>query len=120
VSQLVLFSHDANATVEVGFDSEEKIKTVTFTPARDYQPEITDEEIKEAADLARKYFIRQGFKRIAGLQAYGILAYKPEGTGFFETRVIYVSFHKHDDAPPQLIAWVDLTNQQILQVREEL
>lgn len=120
VSQLVLFSHDAKATVEVGFDAEEEIQTVEFTPARDYQPEITDEEIKEAANLARAYFIRQGFKRIAGLRPYGILAYKPEGKGFFDTRVIYVSFHKHDDAPPQLMAWVDLTSQQILAVREEL
>lgn len=120
VSRLVYFSHEKNATVEVGFDADEKLETVTVTPAKDYQPEITDEEIKDAEKLARKYFIRHGFKRIAGLRAYGILAYKPEGTGFYDTRVIYVSFQKDDDAPPQLMAWVDLTNQQILEVREEL
>ncbi len=120
VSRLVYFSHEKNATVEVGFDADEKLETVTITPAKDYQPEITDEEIKDAEKLARKYFIRHGFKRITGLRAYGILAYKPEGTGFYDTRVIYVSFQKDDDAPPQLMAWVDLTNQQILEVREEL
>ena len=120
VSRLVLFSYEKNATVEVGFDAEEQIVTVSAIPANDYQPEITDEEVKEAEKLARKYFVSQGFKRVTALKAYGILAYKPEGKGFFDTRVIYVSFHKHDDAPPQLMAWVDLTNQRILEVREEL
>ncbi|MGC4098379.1 MAG: hypothetical protein QM706_14795 [Nitrospira sp.] len=98
----------------------ERMGTSKFTPASEYQPEVSDEEVAEAAQLARNYFVRQGFKRIAGLRAYGILAYKPDGNGFYDTRVIYVSFHKHDDAPPQLMAWVDLTNQRILQVREEL
>lgn len=120
VSRLIFFSHEKNATVEVGFDAEEKLETVTVTPAKDYQPEITDEEVKDAEKLARKYFIRQGFKRIAGLQAFGILAYQPEGMGFYDTRVIYVSFHKDNDSPPVLTAWVDLTNQRILEVREEL
>ena len=120
VSRLVYFSHEKNATVEVGFDAKENLETITEIPAKDYQPEITDEEIKDAAKLARKYFIRQGFKRIARLQAFGILAYKPEGTGFYDTRVIYISFHENNDSPPVLTAWVDLTNQRILEVREEL
>lgn len=120
VSRLVYFSHEKNKTVEVGFDVKENLATITEIPAKDYQPEITDEEIKDAAKLARKYFIRQGFKRIAQLKAFGILAYKPEGTGFYDTRVIYVSFHKDSDSPPVLTAWVDLTNETILEVREEL
>lgn len=119
VSRLISFSHDRNATVEVGFDAKENIEAVTFTPASEYQPEVTDEEIEEAKKLARNYFRSQG-KRIAGLRGYGILAYRPEGNGFYSDRVLYVSFHKDDDAPPQLMAWVDLTNQRILQVREEL
>ena len=118
--QLVLFSHERKATVEVGFDAEETIEAVTFIPANEYQPDLTDEEITDAAHLARTYFLRQGFHRVAGLRAYGILAYKPEGTGFYDTRVVYISFHPHDDAPPQLMAWVDLTTQRILQIREEL
>jgi len=120
VSRLVSFSHDKNATVEVGFDADERIVTVSTTPAKDYQPEITDEEVKEAEQLARTYFKKQKSKRLAGLQAFGILAYKPEGTGFYDTRVVYVSFHKDNDSPPELMAWVDLTNQRILHIREEL
>ena len=120
VSRLVSFSHEKNVTVEVGLDAEERIVSVSTTPAKDYQPEITDEEAKEAEQLARGYLKRLKSKRVAGLQAFSILAYKPEGTGFYDTRVIYVSFHKDNDSPPELMAWVDLTNQRILQVREEL
>jgi hypothetical protein len=118
-TQLVFFSREHNATVEVTFDKGEKVQAVNSIPAQEYQPEITDEETEEATALARSYFRSQGFARIAGLKAYGILAYKPQGVGFFDTRVIYVSFHKHDDALPELSAWVDLTNQLILQTRGE-
>jgi len=118
-SQLVFFSREDNATVEVEFDKDEEIKAVQSIPARDYQPEITNEEAEEAAALARTYFLNLGFAKVTGLKPYGILAYKPEGVGFFDTRVLYISFHQHDDAPPELAAWVDLTNQLILQAREE-
>lgn len=119
ISQLVFFSREHNATVEVKFDKDEKMQAVNSIPAQEYQPEITDEEIEEATALARSYFRSQGFARIAGLKAYGILAYKPQGVGFFDTRVLYVSFHKHDDALPELSAWVDLTNQLVLQTLGE-
>ena len=118
IRQLVLFSREHNATVEVEFDKDEKVQAVNSIPAQEYQPEITDEETQEATALARSYFRSQGF-RIDGLKAYGILAYKPQGVGFFDSRVLYVSFHKHDDAPPELSAWVDLTNQLILQTLGE-
>ena len=116
---LVFFSRDRNATVEFKFDKDEKIQAVKSIPAQEYQPEITDEEIEEATALARSYFLRPGFARIGGLKAYSILAYKPQGVGFFDARVLYISFHKHDDAPPELSAWVDLTNQRILQTLGE-
>ena len=118
VSQMVFFSRDKNATVEVQFDNDE-IQAVKSVPAWQYQPEITDEEIAEAAQLARTHFLNQGLAKIADLKAYGILAYKPKGGGFFETRVLYVSFHQNDDAPPEFAAWVDLTNQMILKERQE-
>lgn len=118
LSKMVFFSRDKNTTVEVDFDKKEEIQAVNSLPAHEYQPEITDEEVTEAAELARTYFLTQGVTKIAGLKAYGILAYKPEGIGFFDTRVLYISFHQHDDAPPELAAWVDLTNQLILQARE--
>lgn len=118
-SQMVFFSRDRNATVQVEFDQKEEVQAVNSFPSREYQPEITDEEIAEAVALAATHFLNQGLAQIAGLKGYGILAYRPEGTGFFDTRVLYVSFHKHDDAPPEFVAWVDLTNQRVLTGRKE-
>jgi hypothetical protein len=115
VRQLVFFSRERNATVEVNFDKDEELQTTHSIPAWEYQPEITDEEAEEAAALARTYFLSQGFVKIADLKAFAILAYKPKGVGFFDTRVLYVSFHKQADAIPELTAWVDLSNQLVFQ-----
>ena len=112
------FSRDKNATVEALFDGA-NITSVKSTPANEYQPEITDEEILEATELARQHFLRLGLTRVQDLKGYGILAYRPEGKGFYNGRVIYVSFHADADAPPELMAWVDLTSQTILKYREE-
>jgi hypothetical protein len=117
-SRFTYFSRDKNATAEVLFDGA-NIKSVKSIPAREYQPEITDEEISEATELARKYFSSLGIERVRDLKGYGILAYRPEGKGFYDGRVIYVSFHANDDAPPEFMAWVDLTSQTILNSREE-
>lgn len=118
VNQLVFFSQDKNTTVEVEFVNG-NIRSVNSIPARIYQPEITDEEATQAQELARNYFLNQGNSKVADLKAYSILAYKPQGAGFYDSRVIYVSFHDNDDSPPEFVAWVDLTHQRILNAREE-
>jgi len=117
-SRFTYFSYDTNATVEVLFDGA-SVRSVNTIAASEYQPEITDEEIAEATALARTYFLSLGRTRVQELQGYGILAYRPQGKGFYESRVIYVSFHATDDAPPEFVAWVDLTNRTIVNSREE-
>jgi hypothetical protein len=117
-TMLVYFSRDNNATVEVTLNDSE-VASVRSISAIEYQPEITDEETTEAIDLARSHFQRQGVARVTTLKGYGILAYRPEGAGFYDKRVIYVSFHLHDDAPPEFVAWVNLSDQTIIQSRED-
>lgn len=117
-STLVFFSHDKNTTVEVEF-ANDKFRSVKSTPAAKYQPEITDAEAELAQQMARNYFIKKGNTNINNLNAYSILAYKPEGAGFYDARVIYVTFHDNDDSPPELMAWVDLTHQRVIKAREE-
>jgi hypothetical protein len=114
----VYFSRDNNATVEVSHDGNQ-IVNVKSTPAGDYQPEITEEEISEAIQLAKAHFANKGYPQAAALKGYGILAYPPEGRVFYPTRVIYISLHTSLDAPPSFMAWVDLTNASILKSREE-
>jgi hypothetical protein len=117
-SRFTYFSYDTNATVEVLFDGT-SVRSVNTRAASEYQPEITDEEIAAATELARTHFLSLGRTRVQELKGYGILAYRPEGKGFYESRVIYISFHANDDAPPEFVAWVDLTNQTIVKAREE-
>ncbi|MGH8543443.1 MAG: hypothetical protein ACREX3_07410 [Gammaproteobacteria bacterium] len=116
--RLEYFNRDKNATIEVTLDGD-KVRRLKIIPANEYQPEITDEEATEAITLARDYLANRGFLRVLGLKGFGILAYKPQGKGFYDGRVIYVSFHEHDDAPPEFAAWVDLTKQKILKTRRE-
>ncbi|MBK7234869.1 MAG: hypothetical protein IPI02_04255 [Sterolibacteriaceae bacterium] len=121
-SRFTYFSRSNNATVEVRFDGA-RVSSLKSIPASEYQPEITDEEIAEATALARNHFLGLGQTRIDAripvLKGYGILAYRREGKGFYDGRVIYVSFHADDDAPPEFMAWVDLTKQTVMKTREE-
>lgn len=117
-SRLVYFSHSRNATVEVTLDGQ-RVQSVRSIPAGEYQPEISDAETAEAAGLARSWFLARGQARVRDLQAFGILAYQPTGAGFYATRVVYVSFHQDSDAPPEYVAWVDLTRQKVLRGRQE-
>ena len=117
-SLLVYFSHSKNSTVEVTVDGQ-RVRSVKTIPAAEYQPEITDAEISEAEGIARAHFTALGQDRVAQLQAFGILAYQPTGKGFYATRVLYISFHRDGDAPPEYVAWVDLSQQRVLRARQE-
>jgi len=117
-SRLVYFSYSKNSTVEVTVDGQQ-VRSVKTIPAAEYQPEITDAEIAEAEGIARAYFAALGQDRVAQLQAFGILAYQPTGKGFYATRVLYISFHRDSDAPPEYVAWVDLSQQRVLRARQE-
>ena len=117
-SRLVYFSHSKNVTVELALDGQ-TVRGVKSVPATVYQPEITDQEIAQAEAIARAHFTSIGEFGVAQLQAFGILAYLPSGTGFYATRVLYISFHSNSDAPPEYAAWVDLSRQRVLRVRKE-
>jgi hypothetical protein len=117
-SRLVYFSNANRSTVEVTVDGQQ-VRSVRTIPATEYQPEITDAEIAEAEGIARAHFAALGQDRVAQLQAFGILAYQPRGKGFYPTRVLYISFHRDSDAPPEYVAWVDLTEGRVLRARQE-
>ncbi len=117
-TRLVYFSHSMNSTVEVTVD-DQRVLNVKTVPAMEYQPEITDAEALEAEGLARTHFAAEGQGRVAELKSFAILAYQPSGKGFYATRVLYVSFHLNSDAPPEYVAWVDLTQRRVLRSRQE-
>ncbi len=118
VSRLVYFSYSKNSTVEVTVD-DQRVLSLRTIPATEYQPEITDAEITEAEGIARAHFTASSQDRVAQLQAFGILAYQPTGKGFYPTRVLYISFHRDSDSPPEYVAWVDLSQRRVLRARQE-
>ncbi len=118
------FSHSNNTTVKVRTDQGSIKEIVEISPSQ-YQPPLTVEEVKDAVKIARESLQNDGFSRIQQLEGYGILAFKPSSelasgeTGFYDTRVVYVSFHEHIDARPEFIAWVDLTEESVIKSRED-
>ncbi|MEE9396225.1 MAG: hypothetical protein V3V31_04355 [Methylococcales bacterium] len=124
-AETIYFSHSKNKTVQVMLDQGE-VEDVRSIDPSEYQPPLTKEEVKEAIDIARSSLIQQGNNRVSQLKGYGILAFKTESElsgshdkGFFENRIAYVSFHEDIDARPEFVAWVDLTQQTVVNSRED-
>lgn len=113
-TQVVFFSYTRNATIEVTVQAGE-ITAIKELPAHVYQPEPTTSEKARAIALARLHFRTAGQQRILQLNGYVIQAYEPEGTtGFYDTRVLYVTFHEDITSRPEFGAWVDLTNESVI------
>lgn len=113
------FSHTYNQTIEVMVE-QNQVTDIRTMDASEYQPPLAQEEIDEAIEIARAYFAEQGVARVAELQGFTILTYPGEGEGIFHNnRIGYVSFHPDSDTPPEFVAWVDLTEQVVVESREE-
>lgn len=112
--RIVYFSYTNNVTVEAVVAGGAVTAIYTYAAA-DYQPEPTTAERKRAIELARAYFLAQGERSVASLTGYVIMAYRAHGrTGFYDARVVYVTFHQALDERPEYLAWVDLSNNRIL------
>jgi hypothetical protein len=114
----LFFSHAHNMAIDVQYDAHDVPRAVTAMPAVEAQPEIMPDEIHAATRIARRFFRRRG-RDLRDREGFGILAYHPDGSGRYDTRVLYVSFHANADAPPDAAAWVDLTRRTVLNFREE-
>ena len=118
-ARVTYFSHSRRSTVEV-LVSDGWVSDVTSTPATDYQPPLIPAEVAQAVTIARGALQSAGYLRLSMLEGYGILALPSEGQqAFYAHRVVYVSFHAHEDAPPEYVAWVDLTERTVVESGEE-
>ncbi len=112
--RVVYFSYTNNATVEVTVAAG-KVADLQSVAAAVYQPEPTRQERVHAIELARDYFLAAGESRVNELHGFVIMAYRPQGaTGFYDSRVLYVTFHQSLDERPEYLAWVDLSQETIL------
>ncbi len=116
---LTFFSQSANRTVEVTVDDGEIHAVEQITPEV-YQPPLATDEVQAAVALARNHWLAADGGRVASFKGFGILAFRDEGdSGFYDSRVVYVTFHEHIDGRPEYIAYVDLSSKTILESWEE-
>ncbi len=112
--RIAYFSYTNNTTVEATVAAG-KVTSVQSVMAATYQPEPTRQERLHAIEVARDYFLAEGETRVNQLHGFVIMAYRPQGaTGFYESRVLYVTFHESLDERPEYLAWVDLSHETIL------
>ncbi len=112
---VVYYNLDEDTTVEV-FINDERVVAVETTMAADGQPPLSAKEKFRAAELARAHWAALGDERLASLEGFSILANRPGGANY-NSRVAYVSFHEDNTSDPELLTWVDLTDETILDSR---
>ena len=105
-TRMIWFSLTNNQTVDAEVRGDRVVSLATSAPGT-FQPELSDAEKQAAVDLARAHWAAKGDRRIDGLQGFSILAFQPGGA-YYDTRMVYVSFHIDEDERPELLAWVDL------------
>ncbi|MFK7860678.1 MAG: hypothetical protein AB8B64_17800 [Granulosicoccus sp.] len=111
------FSRSENRTV-VATSVDGAITEISSYAASERQPALGEEEKAMAIDIARRYWVERDDSQVEGLTGYAIQTFQPDGSPY-PTRVAYVSFHSQSPEPPELITWVDLSEEQVLSAEVE-
>lgn len=112
--KVTYFSYSNNLTVEATVN-EGAVASVETYSASDFQPPLRQNEVDAAIKIARAYWTELGNERVDALQGFTIQTFQTEGDGgYYDTRMSYVSFHVDETAPPELLTWVDLTNETVV------
>lgn len=113
---LIIFYNLADdLTVEVFMDGDALVALVV-SPAAQHQPPLSVKEKSAAADLARAHWSAEGDARIDRLEGFTILAVQPGGS-YYDSRMAYVSFHLDARSNPELLTWVDLTTETVIEAK---
>ncbi len=115
--QITFFSRSTNQSVIVDVTGRRVADVATVDPAVEQLP-LNPEEKADAVDIARRYWLDAGETSVDNLEGFAIQAYQPGGS-LYDVRMAYVSFHVDADSRPELLAWVDLTNEVVTEAREE-
>ncbi|MEM7341133.1 MAG: hypothetical protein AAF467_20920 [Actinomycetota bacterium] len=111
-AKLVFFSIARNQTVEVAVSGGAVI-SVDVAAASVQQPPLSEKEKYTAVEIARAHWAAVGDERLPLLDGYAILDIEADGS-YHESRVAYVSFHPDPEARPELLTWIDLTTNSVL------
>lgn len=104
------YSYDQNITVRARVEQGQVVAVESLLPTQ-YQPPLAPAERDRATALARDYWRQLGDPRIDELEGFAILTYEREAS--YAVRMAYVTFHYNSTINPELLTWVDLTNERI-------
>jgi len=113
----IFYSYSKNQTVEVSELNEGDTDIRTFSPEA-YQPPEGEKEVEQAVKLAKVKLLEGGFSEVQRLGGGALLAFAGGAageSGFFRSRVLYVTFASGPDTLPEYFAYVDLTNKSVLE-----
>lgn len=111
------FSYSENRTVVVE-SVNGVVAEINRYAASDRQSPLGEDEKARAIDIARQYWVDRGDPRVNRLTGYAIQTYQPDGS-HYDSRVAYVSFHAQSPEPPELLTWVDLSEEQVFRAESE-
>lgn len=115
--QVTFFSYDNNHSVEVKMQGANVVEVKTIDPASEQLP-LNPTEKARAVDIARAHWNGQGESAVNDLEGFSIQAFRPEA-GFFDVRMVYVSFHQNADTRPDFLTWVDLSNETVADFKRD-
>lgn len=114
--EVVLFSYSNNVTVLATVTRDNRVLH-TVSAAEDYQFPENQEDINRSITLARAALIDQGFAGAANLNAHSMLTFPDRNAekAFHDVRMLYVTLGAGNGVEPDYTAWVDLTNNQVVE-----
>ena len=108
--EVVFYSYEQNITVKTTVEQGQVVNVEGIVPT-EFQPPLAEVEKQRAIEIARDYWRLAGDMRIDELEGFSILTYDGEDT--HAVRMVYVTFHYNSTINPELLTWVDLTNERV-------
>lgn len=115
VTEITWFSRSMNQTVRVTVKAN-AVTDIATIPAGEAQQQLSAEEHDLAVALAADHWRGEIGSDIDDLIGFSIFGLREDGS-INDVRMAYVSFHDGPRALPELLTWVDLTNEQVVDAR---
>lgn len=113
--ELVWFSRAHNQSVKVTV-SDGEAAAISTLPAAEGQPELSAEEHSLAVELAIEHWRGEIGSRVDDMTGFSIFELRDDGS-VHDVRMAYVTLHADARSIPELLTWVDLTNEDIVKAR---
>lgn len=114
--EAMLFSYSNNVTVHAWLTGDNQVRHELIAP-QDYQFPEGKEDIDRSIRLARQALVDQGFSKAMTLGAHSMLTFPKRDAehSFHDVRMMYANFGPGDGTEPLYAAWVDLTNNVVVE-----